>query len=66
MFNVINYVINFYNSLFLLLQGDSGGPLIINDEVVGVVSMSYGCGVGWPDIYTRVQSYNSWIKKQLV
>lgn len=57
--------------LFLLnknLQGDSGGPLITTEKdkiwtLVGLVS--YGaaasCQVGYPDVFTRVSSYLSWI-----
>ncbi|EAT41451.1 AAEL006919-PA [Aedes aegypti] len=42
--------------------GDSGGPLVCNDELVGVVS--YGtrfCGIGSPDVFTRVSEFKSWI-----
>nr|XP_019563782.2 chymotrypsin-1-like [Aedes albopictus] len=42
--------------------GDSGGPLVCNHELVGVVS--YGtrfCGIGSPDVFTRVSEFKSWI-----
>nr|ACE75345.1 chymotrypsin-like protein [Glyptapanteles indiensis] len=43
-------------------QGDSGGPLIsTNNEVIGVVSMTWKCGGGNPDVYTRVYPYLTWI-----
>ncbi|XP_055544749.1 chymotrypsin-2-like [Wyeomyia smithii] len=42
--------------------GDSGGPLVCNNEVAGVVS--YGtrfCGIGSPDVFTRVSEFKQWI-----
>lgn len=42
--------------------GDSGGPLVCNKELAGVVS--YGtrfCGIGSPDVFTRVSEFKSWI-----
>ncbi|XP_071567332.1 chymotrypsin-2-like [Temnothorax nylanderi] len=43
--------------------GDGGGPLVANNELVGLMSYSYGpCGAGAPDVSTRVFSYRSWIK----
>ncbi|XP_055641005.1 chymotrypsin-1-like [Toxorhynchites rutilus septentrionalis] len=42
--------------------GDSGGPLVCNNELAGVVS--YGtrfCGIGSPDVFTRVSEFKSWI-----
>ena len=49
-------------------KGDSGGPLVVkktnkeNYELVGVVSMGYGCGLKqFPDIYSRVTSAMDWI-----
>ncbi|XP_066594936.1 chymotrypsin-2-like [Prorops nasuta] len=44
-------------------NGDSGGPLVTNfGEQVGIVSYGYPCGVGSPDVYTRVSYYYDWIK----
>lgn len=48
--------------------GDSGGPLVTEDQstVVGVVS--YGtaiCGLGYPDVYTRVSVLTDWIDEQM-
>ncbi|XP_031847213.1 chymotrypsin-2 [Nomia melanderi] len=43
-------------------HGDSGGPLVNNGEQVGVVSFGRPCGVGYPDVFTRVSSFASWIK----
>ncbi|XP_076675719.1 chymotrypsin-1-like [Andrena cerasifolii] len=45
-------------------NGDSGGPLVVNDVQVGIVSFGIPCGVGKPDVYTRVSSFASWIKEQ--
>jgi secreted trypsin-like serine protease len=46
-------------------QGDSGGPLIVPNEVTGVSELvgitSWGVGCGNVGVYTRVQSYISWI-----
>ncbi|XP_062554335.1 chymotrypsin-1-like [Armigeres subalbatus] len=42
--------------------GDSGGPLACDDELVGVVS--YGtrfCGIGSPDVFTRMSEFKEWI-----
>ncbi|XP_050091506.1 chymotrypsin-1-like [Anopheles aquasalis] len=44
--------------------GDSGGPLVCNKQLSGVVS--YGtrfCGIGVPDVYTRVSEFDSWIQE---
>uniref|UniRef100_A0A182FSP2 Peptidase S1 domain-containing protein n=1 Tax=Anopheles albimanus TaxID=7167 RepID=A0A182FSP2_ANOAL len=44
--------------------GDSGGPLVCNRELSGVVS--YGtrfCGIGLPDVYTRVSEFDTWIQE---
>ncbi|XP_028982175.1 chymotrypsin-2-like [Diachasma alloeum] len=43
-------------------EGDSGGPLVYNNTVVGIVSFSVACGMGAPDVYTRVDSYLDFIK----
>lgn len=44
-------------------HGDSGGPLVVNNVLVGVVSWGQPCGVGYPDVFTRVSSFVSWIQE---
>ncbi|XP_055375214.1 serine protease 7 [Condylostylus longicornis] len=51
-------------------DGDSGGPLMkqsgLKWTIEGVVSFGNRCGLeGWPGIYTRVSSYEDWIKSKL-
>ncbi|KAM4709185.1 serine protease 57 [Discoglossus pictus] len=48
-------------------SGDSGGPLICGRSVEGVVSFSgLRCGnPQFPDVYTRVASFFSWIRRQI-
>ncbi|XP_003700979.1 chymotrypsin-1-like [Megachile rotundata] len=45
-------------------NGDSGGPLVVNGVQVGIVSFGRPCGIGYPDVYTRVSSFVSWIEEQ--
>ncbi|XP_032671112.1 transmembrane protease serine 9-like [Odontomachus brunneus] len=44
-------------------QGDSGGPLVINGELCGVTSWVVPCAMGYPDVFTAVYPYLSWIKE---
>ncbi|XP_068082928.1 trypsin-1-like [Anabrus simplex] len=51
-------------------QGDSGGPLVISagdkHEIVGIVSWGVGCGrEGYPGVYTRVQRYLEWVRRNM-
>ncbi|KAF7990980.1 hypothetical protein HCN44_000785 [Aphidius gifuensis] len=46
-------------------NGDSGSPLVYNDEVVGIVSFSVSCGIGYPDLYTRVYHYLDFIRNAM-
>ncbi|XP_077301734.1 chymotrypsin-2-like [Arctopsyche grandis] len=42
-------------------HGDSGGPLTAGGKVVGIVSWGMPCAVGFPDVFTRVSSFTTWI-----
>ncbi|GBP77386.1 Chymotrypsin-1 [Eumeta japonica] len=42
-------------------HGDSGGPLIEGDSLVGIVSWGMPCARGYPDVYTRVFAFKTWI-----
>ena len=53
-------------------QGDSGGPLILKgnrtdeDVLLGIVSWADGCAdPRFPDVYTRISSFASWIIEQV-
>lgn len=47
-------------------QGDSGGPLVVDGrsqaKQIGIVSWGIGCA-SYPGVYTRVDKYIKWIKK---
>ncbi|XP_018372450.1 PREDICTED: trypsin-2-like [Trachymyrmex cornetzi] len=45
--------------------GDFGGPLVANEVQIGIVSFSTSCAFGFPDIYTRVSSFVTWITEHL-
>lgn len=47
----------------VLFQGDSGGPLVKDGEVVGIVSGGINCAIGFPDVFTNVYKYLSYIKE---
>ncbi|XP_043803204.1 chymotrypsin-1-like [Apis laboriosa] len=46
-------------------MGDSGSPLVVNGKEVGIVSFGIPCAMGFPDVYTSVFSYESWIKEKI-
>lgn len=51
-------------------DGDSGGPLMkLMDNfwvIEGIVSFGRGCGLeGWPALYTRVSSFEQWIRSNV-
>nr|ACE75344.1 chymotrypsin-like protein [Glyptapanteles indiensis] len=60
-----DHICGWYRDGVGFCDGDSGGPLVLNKEIVGVVSMGYACGSGFPDIYTRVHPYLPWIRRVL-
>lgn len=41
--------------------GDSGSPMVHNNEVAGIASWVQPCGVGYPDVYTKVSFFHKWI-----
>lgn len=46
-----------------LCEGDTGSPLVdMLYRLVGLSSFGKGCGIGYPDVYTRVHSYLDWIE----
>lgn len=53
-----HYLSSFY---FPSLQGDDGSSLVYGGAVVGIASWYYPCGLGLPDVYTRVYRYMPWI-----
>ncbi|XP_011497374.1 PREDICTED: chymotrypsin-1-like, partial [Ceratosolen solmsi marchali] len=46
--------------------GDSGGPLVSNDELFGIISFSFQCADGVPDVHTKVYSYLDFIRGHLL
>ncbi|KAK5639842.1 hypothetical protein RI129_010653, partial [Pyrocoelia pectoralis] len=44
--------------------GDSGGPLVCNGQLIGITSWMWPCGVGYPDVFTRLSKYFKWIMKE--
>lgn len=56
------------NELGQGMCGDVGSPLITqNKEIVGIASWrSMACGMGYPDVYTRVFTHLNWIWSNLV
>ncbi|XP_017772800.1 PREDICTED: chymotrypsin-1-like [Nicrophorus vespilloides] len=46
-------------------HGDSGGPLVSGGKQIGIVSWGRPCGIGYPDVFTRVSSFREWINKNI-
>ncbi|KAL6265053.1 hypothetical protein P5V15_005144 [Pogonomyrmex californicus] len=46
-------------------NGDSGGPLVANGTQIGIVSFGTPCALGYPDVYTRVSKFISWINTNI-
>ncbi|KAF5287791.1 hypothetical protein FQA39_LY15727 [Lamprigera yunnana] len=46
-------------------HGDSGGPLVSenNHKQIGIVSWGRPCAIDYPDVFTRVSYFNSWINE---
>ncbi|XP_077267756.1 chymotrypsin-1-like [Temnothorax americanus] len=47
-------------------HGDSGGPLVARGVQIGVVSFGIPCARGSPDVFTRVSSFTTWIRRNSV
>ncbi|KAL8569988.1 hypothetical protein ACOMHN_056420 [Nucella lapillus] len=48
-------------------NGDSGGPVRCNDVITGITSWGVSnCDSAWPSVYTRVSTFNSWLKGHAV
>ncbi|XP_055531493.1 chymotrypsin-2-like [Wyeomyia smithii] len=51
-----------------ICQGDSGSPLVKDGNVIGIASFGlgfppeYSCAAGFPDAFTRVSHYYTWIR----
>lgn len=64
----VNYKIFILNNdITIYFSSDSGGPLVgPTGTLVGLVS--YGtkvCAIGFPDVYTRVSFFYSWINTNM-
>ncbi|XP_043793647.1 chymotrypsin-1-like [Apis laboriosa] len=46
-----------------ICMGDSGGPLVYNGQLIGIASWVIPCAQGYPDAYTRVTQYRSFINQ---
>lgn len=48
--------------------GDSGGPLVAteNNTLIGIISWSIGCAIGYPDIHTNVYHQIEWINDEML
>lgn len=45
-----------------MCAGDGGNALVSGGVVIGAASFGYGgCGMGYPDVFTRISSHVSWI-----
>ncbi|PSN43589.1 hypothetical protein C0J52_15968, partial [Blattella germanica] len=45
-------------------HGDTGNPLLYNNQVVGLMSWSYGCGEAkYPAVYTAVYKFKEWVER---
>lgn len=45
--------------------GDSGGPLVADNLLIGIVSSGHKVPVGYPDIFTRVSEFYTWIQNTI-
>ena len=54
-----------YSYDYIFIQGDSGSPLVAENQIIGIVSFGKPCGVGVPDVFTKVSSYLSWINNTM-
>lgn len=41
--------------------GDSGGPLVSDSKLIGVSSWGVACAKGYPDGFSRISTFVTWI-----
>ncbi|XP_058462999.1 chymotrypsin-2-like [Malaya genurostris] len=41
--------------------GDAGSPVVYNGELQGIVSWGIPCGMGYPDVNSRVSTHRPWV-----
>uniref|UniRef100_A0A182N1Q8 trypsin n=1 Tax=Anopheles dirus TaxID=7168 RepID=A0A182N1Q8_9DIPT len=46
-------------------HGDSGGALVWQKKQVGIVSKSFICAFGMPDVYVSIPYYYNWIREMI-
>ncbi|XP_011497372.1 PREDICTED: trypsin-2-like [Ceratosolen solmsi marchali] len=49
-----------------ICAGDGGGSVVSNGELYGVISFSYGCAQGTPDVHTAVYYYLDFIRTHMI
>lgn len=44
---------------------DSGSPLTLNNTLIGIASFHFNCNKRFPDVFTNVFAYKTWIQSFL-